>query len=134
MSSLSTLPSTTSQLNLTQDGQQAPVILVDGFDLLGAPPSVLHITKTTSTTFDASQLNLAANATNIIFINNQGIAPIIVKITTTGNVQDVSVPVAAGGWGKAFLVPQSTITTTATTVEPLTGSDPMNVFLYVTHT
>lgn len=134
MSSVSTLPSTTSQLNLTQDGQQAPVILVDGFDLLSAPPSVLHITGTTTTTFDASQLNLDANATNIIVINNQGIAPVILKITTTGGVQDVAVPVAIGGWAKVFLVPQSTITTTATTVAPLTGSDPMNVFLYITQT
>lgn len=134
MSSSSGLQTTTSQLTLSQDGQQAPLILVDGVDLLGAPLSVLHITGTTTTTFDASQLSLVANATNIIVINNQGLAPVILKITTTGGVQDVSIPVAIGGWAKAFLVPQSTITTTATTVAPLTGSDAMDVFLYISHT
>lgn len=134
MSSFSTLPSTTSQLNLAQDGQQSPLILVDGIAALGAPLSLLHITGTTTTTWDASQLLLTAGATNVIIINNQGIAPIIFKLTTSGAVQDVSVPVAIGGWTKVFLVPQATITTTATTVAPLVGSAAMNVFLYIGHT
>jgi hypothetical protein len=134
MSSFLPLPTTTSQLTLTQDGQQAPLILVDGVDGLSATLSVLHITGTTTTTWDASQLSLVAAAINVIVINNQGTAAVIFKITTTGGVQDVSVPVGIGQWAKVYLVPQSTITTTATTVGPLTGSDNMNVFLYIGHT
>lgn len=135
MSSFSTLPSTTSQLTLSQDGQQAPLILVDGVDGLAAPMSVLHITATASTTFDASQLSLVSGATNVFIVNNQGPQPVIFKITTTGGVQDVSIPVGISGWAKAYLVPQATITTTATTVAPLSGSGvAMNVFIYITHT
>ena len=134
MSSFLPLPTTTSQLTLTQDGQQAPLILVDGVDGLGAPISVQRITAATTATWDASQLNLASGATNVIIVNNQSDQPVLFVIVTTGGVQNVSVPIATGQWAKVFLVPQADITLTGTTVSPIASLTPMDVYIYITHT
>lgn len=135
MSSFSPLPTTTSQLTLTQDGQQAPLILVDGVDGLGAPLSALHVTTAGTTTFPTSQLNLLADAINVIVVHNRSTQPVSLQIATTGAAQDVSVPVGIGQWAKFYLVPLVDLTVTSATVVPLTNnSDAMDVLLYMAHT
>lgn len=136
MSSFSTLPSTTSQLNMAQDGQQAPLILVDGFDGFVAPMTVLYVAGSAASSFDGNQLNLTRGSTNVIIIDNtQGLNPVLLTVTTTGSaVQNILAPVAAGQWGKVYLVPQALLTVTVATLTPIIAATPINVFLRITHT